>query len=301
MKSFTTAYTELQNTTTDSSTATLALFKGWINDCIHKVLSLSDWNFNKSYKDYTTSASQQAFEKPYNAAKIDGVRVYTGGVYYTPKEIKSDSLWRKINYVVTYSDVPSFWFVNNETGKIEIYPTHSSASDTVRIYFTKRTRDLSVTDYTTGTVTTVVNDQTITGAGGATWVNKMAGRYIKITDTSNVIGDMWFEIDSVVPATPTLEIKENMPVASAGASYVIAEMIPFMDGFEDIALWFALDNFYQMREKPVLAREHERKWKEAIQEMMMRDQRSTEGVLVQEEPVGTINPNTNPWGIEIIP
>lgn len=300
MKSFTQTYTDCQNTTKDSSTDTLALFKTWINDCCHKVLSLSDWNFNKSYKDYTTTANQKDFEKPYNAAKIGGVRVYTGGVYYMPREMKNDRIWEQINYVVTYSDVPSYWHYNDETGMVELYPTHTSASDTVRIYFTKRTRDLSVADYTTGTVTTVANDQTITGAG-ATWVLKMEGRYIKITDTSNIIGDMWFEIESVVPASSTLEIKENMPVASAGASYTIAEMIPFMDGFEDIAFWYALDKFYQMKEMPVMAREYERMYNEALSEMIGRDQKSADGVLVQELPVETINPNTNPWGIEIIP
>jgi hypothetical protein len=301
MKSFYQTYTDCQNITKDSSTGTLALFKTWINACVHKVLSMSDWNFNKSYKDYTTVANQQDFEKPYNAAKIDMVRVYTGGVYYTPPEIKDDALWERINYVAVYANVPSFWHYDDETGNIEIYPAHSSASDTVRIYFTKRVRDLSVADYTTGTVTTVANDQTITGAGGATWVLKMEGRYIKITDTSNVIGDIWFEIESVVPATPTLEIKENMPIASAGASYTIAEMIPFMEGFEDIALWYALDKFYQMREMPAMAREYERAWRDSLTDMQNRDCKSTSNILVQETPVEILDPNENPWCLTIIP
>jgi hypothetical protein len=262
-------------------------------------LSLSDWNFNKSYKAYTTAASQKEFEKPYNAAKITRVYVYTGGVWYVPKEIKSDTLWQKINYVTVTADVPNFWFVNNETGNIEIYPTHSSAGDTVRIYFTKRVRDLSVADYTTGTLTTVVNDQTITGAG-TTWVGRMVGRWLKITSTVEDIGDMWFEIESVTDTTH-LEIKENMPVALAGASYTIAEMIPFMDGFENIAYCYALDKFYQMKEMVVMAREYERAWKEAQIEMGLRDQRSSDGVLEQQTPVSLIDPNTNPWGITIIP
>jgi hypothetical protein len=182
---------------------------------------------------------------------------------------------------------------------VELYPIHSSASDTVRIYFTKRVRDLSLADYTTGTLTTVANDKTILGAG-TTWVNKMAGRWLKITSTVEGIGDMWFEIDSVTDTTH-LEIKENMPVAVAGASYTIAEMIPFMDGFEDIALWYALDNFYQMREMITQAREYERKWKEALDEMEHRDLKSVDKLLEQETPVSIIDPNRNPWGIEIIP
>lgn len=301
MKSFYQTYTDCQNITKDSSTDTLALFKTWINDCCHKVLSLSDWNFNKGSKSYTSVAQQQGYDKPYNAAKISYVRIYMGGVYYTPKEIKSGTLWQQINYVPVYSDVPQLWNVSNRTGKINIYPIPSSTAQTIKIGYTKRIRDLSVADYTTGTVTTVANDNTITGAGGATWVNKMAGRYIKITSTSEVIGDMWFEIDSVVPATPTLEIKENIPVAVAGASYNIAEMIPFMDGFEDIAQFYALDKFYQMREMPVMAREYERMYNEALDEMMNRDQRSADGVLEKETPVQILDPNANPWAIQIIP
>jgi len=300
MRSFTATYTDCQSISQDSSASSLALFKTYINACVHKVLSLSDWNFNKSYKDYTTTASQGTFEKPYNAAKINRVRVYSGGIYYTPYEIRDDKLWQRMNYTITYSDVPSYWHYDDETGEVGLYPYHSTASDTVRIYFTKRVRDLSVADYTTGTVTTVANDRTITGAG-VTWINKMEGRYIKITDASNVIGDIWFEITSVVPASSTLEIRENMPVASATASYTIAEMIPFMDGFEDIALWFSLDKYYQMREKPVLAREYERFWKEALYEMEARDLKSVDKILVKEPPVGVIDPNTDPWGIEIIP
>lgn len=298
MKSFTQTYTDFQTITSDSSTTALSLAKTYINDSVHKILSLADWNFNKSYKDYTTTASQSEFEKPYNAAKVSEVFVYTGGIWYVPKEVKSDSLWRKITYVDVEADVPSFWHISDETGNIEIYPTHSSASDTVRINFTKRVRDMSVADYTTGTVTTVADDQTITGAG-TTWVDKMEGRWIKVTSTTSVIGDIWFEIESVTDTTH-LEIKENMPEAAAGASYTIAEMIPFMEGFEDIALWYALDKYYQMREKVTLAREYERMWKEALDELFKRDLKSaSDSVLVKEIDLETMNPNTDPWAIDI--
>ena len=298
MKSFTQTYTDFQSITNDASTSSLALAKTYINNCVHKILSLSDWNFNKSYKDYTTAASQKEFEKPYNAAKVSDVYVYTGGVWYVPKEIKTDALWKKINYVAITSDVPSYWFVNNETGNIELYPTHNTAGDTVRVKFTKRIRDMSVADYITGTLTTVVNDQTILGAG-TTWVDKMEGSWLKITSTVEPIGDMWFEIESITDTTH-LEIKENMPVAVAGASYVIAEMIPFMDGFEDIALWYSLDKYYQMREKPTLAREYERMWKEALEELFARDQKSADGVLEKEIPLDIKDPNKDPWAIEIV-
>jgi len=283
----------------DSSTDALTLAKTLINDCVHKVLSLSDWNFNKDSKTYTSVASQQDYDTPYNASKIDWVRIYMGGIYYTPREIKGGTLWQNINYVAVYSDVPQLYHIHNSSRKISIYPIPSSTAQTIKIGYFKKVRDLSVADYTTGTITTVANDNTILGAGTA-WNDKMAGRWIKITSTSSVIGDMWFEIVSVTDTTH-LEIRENMPAAVAGASYTIAEMIPFMDGFEDITLWYAMDKYLQMREKPTLAREFERMWTESLDEMKHRDLRSSDDILDKETPVGIIDPNANPWGIEIIP
>ena len=300
MKSFTEVYTNFQNTTKDSSSDTLTLCKMWINDCVHKVLSLSDWNFNKDSKTYTSVASQQTYDTPYNAAKIDYVRITSGGVVYTPNEIKSGTLWQNINYVPVYSDVPQLWNVSNRSRKIGIYPIPSSTAETIKIGYTKKVRDLSVADYTTGTVTCVADDNTITGTL-TVWNNRMVGRYIKITSATEVVGDMWLEIVSVAADGLHLEVRENVPSSVAGAAYVIAEIIPFMEGFEDISLWYALDKFYQMKEMPVQAREYERFYKDSLDDMLHRDNRSCDDILTKETPVQIIDPNANPWGIQIIP
>jgi hypothetical protein len=300
MKSFTQTYTDTQSITKDSSADALTLLKMWINECAHHILSLSDWNFNKDSKQLTSIALQQDYDPPYNAAKISYVRIYVGGVWYTPKEVKSGTLWSKLNYVAIYSDVPNYWHVHNRSRKIGIYPVPSSTAQTIKIGFTKRIRDLSVADYTTGTVSTTANSTTIVGAGGATFNPKMVGRWIKITSADTVLGDMWFEISDYTNAT-TIVVRESMPVAITGASYVIAEMIPFMDGFEEIALKYALDKYYQFREKPALAREYERQWTESVSEMMARDQRSADGVLEKETPLTVQDPNADPWAIQIMP
>jgi hypothetical protein len=298
MKSFNQTITDIQGITKDNSADTLTLLKMWVNECVHHDLSLSDWNFNKDSKQYTSVAQQQDYDTPYNAAKISYVRIYVGGIWYTPKEVKSGTLWSQLNYVNVYSDIPIYWHVHNRTRKVSIYPIPSSTSQTIKVGFTKKVRDLSVADYTTGTISTTANSLTIVGAGGATFNPKMVGRWIKITSTDTVLGDMWFEISDYTNAT-TILVRESIPVAVTGASYTIAEMIPFMEGFEDIALRYALDKYYQFREKPTLAREYERMWTESLTEMMSRDQRSADGVLEKETPLQVIDPNRNPWAIEI--
>lgn len=299
MKTFNQTVTDFQTLSNDASTGTQTLAKTLVNLANHRILGRGDWNFNKDSKDYTTVALQQEYDPPYNADKIEFVNFYAGSIWYAPKEMRSDDYWTILNRTTVYSDAPQFWHISTRTRKFGLYPIPSSAGNTIRVVFTKKIRDLSVADYTTGTVTTVANSITITGAG-TTFTPRMVGSWIKITSTTTVLGDMWFEINGYTSAT-VITVRESVPVAVAGASFTISELIPFPDGFEDIPLWFALDKYYQMREKPTLGREYERMWKEALEELERRDVRSATGILEKQTPITPVDPNSDPYAINIIP
>lgn len=299
MKTFTQTYTDFQTLSNDASAGTLTLGKSLINLAIHRVLGRGDWNFNKDRKDYLSVALQQEYDPPYNADKIEYVNVYSSLIWYVPHELRTGSYWRILNRTTVYSDIPIYWNVSTRTRKIGIYPIPANAGNTIRIGFTKKIRDLSVADYTTGTVTTTVNSTTITGAL-TVFTPRMVGRYIKITSADTVLGDMWLEISGYTSPT-VITVRESVPVAVVGASYTIAELIPFPDGFEDIPLWFALDKYYQMREKPALGREYERMWKEALDELERRDIRSATGILEKQTPIRPVDVNSDPWAIDINP
>jgi len=298
MKTFNQVVSDFQSITKDSSTATLALAKQWVNDCVHQILSMSDWNFNKDSKSFSSVAQQQDYDPPYNALKIDYVNVYFGNVWYVPQEVRSGDLWRQINNVVVYSDIPTQWYVSNRTRKISLFPISNSANQTIKIGFTKKVRDLSVADYTTGTVSTTANSTAIVGAG-TTFTQRMIGSKIKITSASTVIGDMWFEINTYTDALH-ITVKESIPVAVAGASFTISEPIPFMEGFEDISLFFALEKYYRLREKFGVSNEYRAMWQDYIKDMEMRDLRSVQGILEQQTPVDLVDSNENPWCINIV-
>jgi hypothetical protein len=299
MKSFAQTNTDFTTLSHDASTANVALGKSLINTCIKKVLSLSNWTFNKDSKTYASVALQQEYDPPYNAAKLEYVNVYYGGVWYAPIEVRNGTQWRLLNNVTVYSDIPNYWYVSNRTKKWSLSPIPSSTGTVIKVGFTKKIRDLSVADYTTGTITTTANSTAIVGVL-TVWTKRMIGEYIKITSADTIVGDYWFEITGVTDATH-LTVREEVPVAVAGASYTIAEMIPLPDGFEDIPLWYALSIYYQQREQPVLAGNWERMYKEGIAELERRDARSVVGILEQQGEIGGIDPNSNVWGIEIIP
>ena len=280
-----------------------ALTQSLLNVAVHYVMNLCDWNFNKTSIDLTTVAQQQAYTLPYNAERVNFVNVLANAINYTPREIKHGRIWRQINYVTTnYTDVPQYWFYSNKTGQINIYPIPANAGNTITCGYTKKLRDLSDTAYyTTGTITTVADSVTITGSG-TTFTPRMVGKYIQITSTTTVTGDYWYEIVGYTSPT-VITVKNSVPVTigGAGTTYKISEMIPFLEGFEDIAIWFSIDKYYQQREIPGMAKQYEQMWREMLEEMKARDQRSVDGLLKRESSLEYLDPNADPWAIQLYP
>jgi hypothetical protein len=274
-----------------------------LNMGVKYIMNLADWNFNKTNISLTSVASQQDYLLPYNLERVDYVNVYANNLWYTPTEIKHGRVWRQINYVTTnYTDVPLYWFYSNSTGKISIFPIPASAGNTIKVGYTKKIRDLSdVSGYSAGHINTVADSNAITGVG-TTFTARMVGQSLKITSTTTQTGDFWYEINGYTGAT-SITVKQTVPVTLAGGTtdYTIQEMIPFAEGFEDIAVWFSLDKYYQMRELPGLANEYSAMWRDALQEMKARDQRSADGLLKKETPIQYLDPNADPWAIKILP
>ena len=295
-KSFNQTITDFTTISHDSSADNTALGKSLVNTCIKKVLSSSDFTFNKDSKTYASVALQQTYDPPYNAAKMEYVNVYYGGVWYFLKEVRDGESWRKLNNVAVYSDVPQYWYISNRTKKFGIFPIPASDDTVIKAGFTKKTRDLSVADYTTGTVTNTADSTAIVGVL-TVWNKKMIGRSIKITSADTIVGDYWFEITAVTDATH-LTVREEIPAAVAGASYTIAELIPLPDGYDDIPLWYALSVYFQTREKDLSAM-----WRGeylvGIDDLKSNDSRSAVGILKKQGIVSGLDPNVNPWAIEI--
>lgn len=279
----------------DPNAATLS--KSLMNTAVHYVMSLEDWNFNKDSKTYTSTASQQDFTIPMNCAKVRYVEIYSGSLWYVPNEIKSGTLWRKLNYTPVYSDIPQFWYISNSTQKVSIFPIITSAGNLVKVGFTKKLKDLSAADYTTGTVSAVANGTAITGAG-ATFTTSMIGRSLQVSGTNTIVDGMWFDIIDV-PTAATLTVKQMIPAAITGATYTISELIPFMDGFENIALFWALDVYYKTREMPALSTYYEKMWTTMLEDMRGRDMRSADSLLRQQNKIPALDPNSFAWGLSI--
>ena len=296
-KIFLQAGTDFVTLSNDSSAANRTLGYSLMNMGIKEILSRSDFTFNRDSMEYTTGTRKQAYGPPPNASKIDYVNVTVGSVKYSPKEIRSDKDWEKINYVSVTGDVPYFWNINNISRRIELYPIPSSAGNTVKVGFTKKVRDLGEADYTTGTITLTDGTTAVLGGGSASFTKRHIGAYLTLEGKNSEISDLWFEITARNSSTEV--VVREVPSDTITGTYRIAELMPFPDGYENIPLWYSLDKYYQMREKPVLAREYERMWRDGVNQLEKRDVRSVAGVLEKEYPVEPSDANYDPRSISI--
>jgi len=83
-----------------------------------------------------------------------------------------------------------------------------------------RDRNLTVADYTTGTVTVTQNSATITGSG-TTFTANMVGRWFQVT--TNTLDSYWYRISAYTSATVITLESVYEGASGSGLSYKIGE------------------------------------------------------------------------------
>jgi hypothetical protein len=204
--------------------------------------------------DDTTVASQQFYFLPYNCRKLLKLTVTVGTTLYTPKEITNRDEWDRLNDSTTIeSDSPSYYYVYRN--KVGIYPTPSTAGNTITMTYEEKFKDLSVADYTTGNISAITNGQkTVTGSG-TSWTSQMAGRWLRITDGDDSgAGDgYWYKIASVASGTSLslLLPYQGTTIAGGSASYTIGQTSLLPEEYEMMPVYHAARVYWASENKQI--------------------------------------------------
>lgn len=140
----------------------------------------------KNYKTYTSStfatvASTQYYSNPPGYVTSDGIVLTVGSVNYPLKLISSEYVWEQLNAVLLQaSALPQFYYPRRDDFGVWPIP---QAVYTGSIYYHYRDRNLSVADYTAGSITVTSNSAAVVGVGTA-FTAAMVGRWLFITDTT---------------------------------------------------------------------------------------------------------------------
>jgi len=210
------------------NTAASNLTRGaYLANIEHRYLLQKYFNNEGSYT-ITTVANQQFYKMPPNYSKLKTVTITIGDLKWTPTEILTRSEWDNLNVFPYYADIPSNYFIypgGDHGGQIGIWPIPSSNGNTITFNYKFRIPDLSLADYSTGTVAVSNGGTTVTGTG-TTWIPttnaQLESRWIQISQNKG--DNLWYQIASVDSTTSLTLYQPYEGINVSGGTYTIGQM-----------------------------------------------------------------------------
>ena len=195
---------------------TRTFLKKELNNAYRLVLTkLKNYTTQRTNTDLTEDAVQ-FYPKPADFHTLEAATLTVGGIAYPLTPIDSYDEWNKLNQIdFSGTVIPQFIFVRRDD--YGIWPEPSADDDTITLVYNLITKEMAADDYTTGTVTTVQDDATVTGTD-TVFTAAMEGRWFKATDDGE-----WYRIDSYTDATH-LELENAFEgTAVTDSTYIIGE------------------------------------------------------------------------------
>lgn len=246
MKSYSTLRNLFGSLSQNTSSENLTLGDQLNNDS-HKYLIQKYFNNEGSYTTPTV-ASQQGYLLPFNYSKIKDITVTVGTVRYVATEVLTRTDWDRMNFIPYTSDIPAYYFIYN--GYLNIFPIPSSNGNTITINYKYRALDLSVADYTTGTVTATNNSAVVTGSG-TSWLTPFVPSASSVINQNLWIqfalpnGDgNWYQVSSIDSATQLTLVRPYQGITSASINFTIGQMPLLLEDFHDLIVYRSLHRYY---------------------------------------------------------
>jgi len=289
-------YKRLSN---NGETANSTLGAILINEGVRMMMGATAWPFLEKTFTTATVDGTQFYEIPAVAQKVLNVTMTVGTYRYTPRQVFSRADWDRLNSPQNVkNNNPSYFFVfDNQVG---FWPTPSTTGNPININYQRQVRDLSVADYTTGTITSIANGGTTVVGSGTSWTANMAGKSIRFTHTNaaNSGDGIWYEIASVTNAT-TLELVspyQGTSIAVATALYTVADIPVIPENYQMGPVYWAVSEYWRMQGDAGRADRFENKYEKLVQQMFEDEGKKTTNPSIDEGFYNPqiINPNLDP-------
>lgn len=293
--SFNTLYSKCQSITGDSTSASLTLFKYWLNRGIQKAYGILDTEyFNTSATDATADGTS-SYPLPYNCEKMHSLKVTIGTKDYVVVEYPGDeNSWIALcggTSTASESTYPTYYFPKRNT--YEIWPTSSTDSYTITLRFKRNTKNLSQDDYTTGTIKTLANGGTAVTGDSTSWTAAFVGRYFKIDADG-----YWYEITARTSNTAITLAREygGTAIAAGSESYTIGEASLLPEGYQDLPLFYTLFRYFKFKKRQDIATDYRGDWESGLANLAAdTGNLTTSGVLAED--ITIIDSNQWPSGL----
>ena len=172
----------------------------------------------KTIKNKTIDSEDgtQFYDLPVDFGVFSAATMEVGGVAYPLIPIDSQRGWDVLNQVdFSGSVIPRHIFIRRDD--FGIWPIPSEDDLDIVINYKMVFKDLTADDYTTGTITTVDEDETVTG-DSTVFVAGMAKRWLRADDDGN-----WYRINTFTDTTHLELVRKFDGTAVSGSDYTIGE------------------------------------------------------------------------------
>lgn len=191
----------------------------------------------------------QAYPIPANISKIINDTITVGQLVYTPAPVQTRAEWDLLNALPYTSDIPNYFFIYQN--QVNFWPIPSTSGNVITFNHKGRTPDLSFSDYTTGTLSSIAaGDNQVTGVG-TTWSSiapintdlTFFNLFLRITPPN---GDgIWYPIKQFASDTSVIL---NSPIQTApnstATAYTIGQLPLLQEDFHDMLVYGALKLYF---------------------------------------------------------
>jgi hypothetical protein len=289
MQTLTQLVTEYQDSTKDTSTTNKNRGIRRMNERQRTVTAKGNFWWQEKEFPMLTVASQQAYQKPVTCDKITSIRVNSGNRDIVLKEIVSAATFDEYNVdgnTVT-SDLPIYW--HERDGKILLFPVPSSNNLAMTVLGTQRTRDMSLEDYTTGTIAVVAGDQTVTGTT-TSWTSTIKPGAMIFID------GIPYEVLSLTDATHLELVKPYEGTTASGLAYKIGDVPALPEPFHDL-LWMDACMYYDFKRENTRLRDIKVLRDEREEELKVYSESKSTRNIISKRRMKIRSPNDYPQNI----
>lgn len=186
----------------------------------------------------------QTYQLPPDYSKLKTGTLTIGNLKWTPREILTRMEWDDLNVFPYYADIPNSYYIYNN--QFNLWPIPSTTGNIITFNYKRRIPDLSIADYTTGTVSVSVGGTTVTGSGTSWTVTSSTNNESRWIQIAQPNGDnLWYQVASVDSTTSlTLAQPYYGTVAVSGGTYTLGQMPILMEDFHDMPVYRALMTYF---------------------------------------------------------
>ncbi len=238
----------------------------------------------------------QTYNLPPDYSKLETGTLTIGSLKWTPTEVLTRQAWDQLNVFPYYADIPNNIFIWQN--KFNIWPIPSTTGNVITFNYKRRVPDLSLADYTTGTVS-VSNGSTIITGAGTTFVptTNLASESRWIQIAQNKGDNLWYQVYSVDSTSQITLMTPYQGITVAAGTYTLGQMPLLMEDFHDMLVWKPLIFYYTTIAKDEeKAKMFEGLYAQKLEQLAEYAGTKTLNVNLSPKPLG-MNPNLYPQSI----